>query len=301
MKCFSSNSCALCVMRIANSSFVMRDMYRRVRNTQYAIRNTSKAFTLAEVVFALAILALISSSVLVVINRCVASAADSALRMQAFEVARENMEKLLASDTVQEMVEYGDSNKYPGIKWQSVVETFYEPIAARMWVRAICSAEYVDATGQTQTVELAHWLTSVTNEQIDELMEQDETDQQWLAEQILGTIEEAAQYAEVDVETIQKWIDNGMLTIEEGFFVKHNLDLYKDADGEPSADEKNNQVSSIDQLLELAEEEFEPDGYDESDHQKQQDKVDPVTGLTSEQLDKMETSEVLDLSKNKKR
>ena len=53
------------------------------------------AFTLVEVMMALSILALISSSVLVVIDRCVVSGADSALRMQAFEVARANMESRL--------------------------------------------------------------------------------------------------------------------------------------------------------------------------------------------------------------
>jgi len=97
---------------------------------------TKPAFSLVEVVTALAILALISSSVLVVINRCVASTADLSLRMQAFEVARENMEKLLASTLVQEKIEYGESDKYPEITWHTVVETFYEPITARMWLSA---------------------------------------------------------------------------------------------------------------------------------------------------------------------
>ena len=43
-----------------------------------------KGFSLPEVVAALIILGLVSSSVLVVINRCMVSAANSALRMQAF-------------------------------------------------------------------------------------------------------------------------------------------------------------------------------------------------------------------------
>ena len=54
------------------------------------------AFTLFEVIIALAILALVSSSVLVVIDRCVASMADSTLQMQAFEVARELLVVVLA-------------------------------------------------------------------------------------------------------------------------------------------------------------------------------------------------------------
>ena len=83
-----------------------------------------KAFSLVEVLMAVAILALTCSSVLVVIERCVTSAAESALRMRAFEVARENMEQLLASASVKESIEYGQSEKYPDIGWQTVVETF---------------------------------------------------------------------------------------------------------------------------------------------------------------------------------
>ncbi|MGA1979777.1 MAG: prepilin-type N-terminal cleavage/methylation domain-containing protein [Sedimentisphaerales bacterium] len=139
---------------------------------QYAIRNTNTAFTLVEVMTALVILAIISVSVLVVINRCIACAADSALRMQAFEVARDNMENILSKDSVEEMVEYGSSDKYPEIKWQSTVEAFYEPAAEQIWVRGVCSAEYTGTAGDVQTVELTHWLTGLTKEQIIQMIEE---------------------------------------------------------------------------------------------------------------------------------
>ena len=255
---------------------------------------SDKAFTLAEVMTALVILALISSGVLVVINRCTASAADTALRMQAFEVARENMEELLTLESIQEGTDFGDSDKYPQIKWQTVIETFNEPITAQMWVRAVCSAEYSDSTGQTQTIELTHWLTKVTDEQMQKLMEQQQEDQEWLAEQILETIEEAAQYAQVDVQTIQQWLDNGMLVAEDGSFFKYNIDIYKKANGEPSDEEKNMQISSVEQLLELAEEQSESDG-------QQQDKIDPVTGLPYKDVDKMNVGEIFNLLKERKR
>src|SRR4030042_2169323 len=120
------------------------------------------AFSLVEAVTALIILALISSSVLVVINRCMTSAADSALRMQAFEVARDNMETLLSKDSVNETVEYGSSVKHPEIQWKTTVEIFYEPVMeqTQIWVRGICSAEYTDTAGEAQKIELTHWLTS---------------------------------------------------------------------------------------------------------------------------------------------
>lgn len=143
------------------------------------------AFSLTEVVTALIILALISSSVLVVINRCMVSAADSELRMQAFEVARDNMETLLSKNSVEESVEYGSSIKYPEVKWQTNVEMFYEPTVTeqmQIWVRGICSAEYTDTAGEEQTVELTHWLTSLTKEQLLEMFQQRFSDPNELGE-----------------------------------------------------------------------------------------------------------------------
>ena len=52
-------------------------------------------FSLVEITTSLIILALVCSSVLAVINRCLRSTADITSRMQAFEVTRENMENLL--------------------------------------------------------------------------------------------------------------------------------------------------------------------------------------------------------------
>ena len=137
---------------------------------------SAPAFSLVEAVTALIILALISSSVLVVINRCMACAVDSELRMQAFEVARDNMETLLSKDSVKEMVEYGSSDKYPEIQWQTTVEMFYEPAIEQMqiWVRGICSAEYTDTAGEVQTIELTHWLTGLTKEQLIQMIKQEQ-------------------------------------------------------------------------------------------------------------------------------
>ena len=155
------------------------------RNLKLKTQNSKlrNAFSLIEAVTALAILALVSSSVLVVINRCMASASDSVLRMQAFEVARENMETLLSKDSVVEMVEYGNSDKYPQIQWQTTIEMFYEPLTSRMWIQATCSAEYTDTEGEPQTIELTHWLTDLTEEQTLQIMEEKQKEQERLAEQ----------------------------------------------------------------------------------------------------------------------
>ena len=206
-----------------------------------------KAFTLVEVLTALAILAFISSSVVGVINRCTASAADSVLRIQAFGIARENMEKLLASDSVTEMVEYGTSEKFPAIQWETKVEVFSEPLNSTMWARGTCSADYTDTEGEEQTVELTHWLTDLTDAQMLKIDEDEE-------EQIIETIEEAAEYADVDEETIQQWVDNGMLLTKEGYYFKFQLDLYKTTDGNPTVEQRNQVAEIYPDVLKAAEE-----------------------------------------------
>jgi prepilin-type N-terminal cleavage/methylation domain-containing protein len=141
-----------------------------------------RAFSLAEVMVALVILAFICSSVFVVINRCMASAADLTLRMQAFEVARDNMEKLLVSASVSEMSDYGTSDKYPEIQWQTTIETFYESLASRIWLQGVCSADYTDTAGNTQTIKLTHWLTEISKEQLLEIIKEKQTEKERSAE-----------------------------------------------------------------------------------------------------------------------
>lgn len=281
MKCCSENLDALRLMRCA--SWNMK----------------AGGFTLVEAVTAVIILGLIASSMLVVINRCTASAADSALRMQAFDVARENMEKLLASNSVEESVEYGTSDTYPEIKWETVVETFYEPLTTRMWVRAICSAEYDDSAGETQKVELTHWLTDVTKEQLLEIAEREQEQEQQLAEQLIETVEEAAEYAGVDIDTIQQWLENGMLTTEDGAFLKANLDLYKRTNGSPADEEQAQQVQSIEQLLQLQQEQSGPGEEQTPEKQDWQNEIDPTTGLTHGELEQMDVYEVLEVLKKR--
>ena len=270
-----------------------------------------KAFSLVEAVTALIILAIVSSGVVVVITRCIASAADLQLRMRAFEVARENMEKLLAGDSARETTEYGNSDKYPEIKWQTVVETFYEPITTRMWLRGVCSAEYTDTKGETQTVELTHWLTDVTKQQLLQIManKEKEKGEATLADQVVETIEEAAEYAGVDVPTIQKWVDNGLVTLEDGSFAKTNLDIFKSSSGNPSTESRNQQVKSEAELTKLtkgtARERGKPDTQETPAEEKtsaEQDWLnqrDPATGLTYRELEEMSFEQIFELLKGR--
>ncbi|MHC5075098.1 MAG: type IV pilus modification PilV family protein [Planctomycetota bacterium] len=194
----------------------------------------SKGFSLIEIVASLIILALICSSIFLVINRCLNSTADISLKTQAFEIARENMETLLSSNSVKEEVNYGTSKKYPHINWETIVETFEEPIDSQMWVRAVCSASYIDSQGTEQKVELRHWLTNISKRQMIDILKQMDKRERILKEQLIATTSEAAAYVNVSPETIQMWLDNGMPTAINGAFIKDALDLYKTYEGYPS-------------------------------------------------------------------
>jgi hypothetical protein len=144
----------------------------------------------------MAILGLAASSVLVVIDRCVSS---RGLGLRWSRLARENLEKILARDSVDETVEYGTSERYPDVSWQTVIEGFPEPVTGQMWVRAVCSAQYVDSTGETQRIELTHWITQLSDQQAGQLVGQQDLEQLEV-EQVIA--DEAATYAKVDADTI---------------------------------------------------------------------------------------------------
>ncbi len=189
MKFFSKESDLSFVSSLASRTVESRAGARR----RALIGDTKeKAFSLAETVAAVAILAFICSSFLVVINRYMDSAVDSVMRMRAFEVARTNMEELLTSDVAEESVEFGDSERYPDIQWETSVESFYEPITEKMWIQAICSAEYTDSEGEVRKVELTHWLTDLTKEQTQQILARQEEEKERLAEEaeeVLDTLD----------------------------------------------------------------------------------------------------------------
>ena len=138
------------------------------------------AFTFIEVITAITILAAITGTIFVVVDRCVSTTIDIQSKTQAFEVARENMETLLASDSVRETTEFGTLESNPDIEWTTVVEPFYEPATNRMWIRAVCSASYSDSTGERQNIELTHWLTDVTKTQMQQIIDQQKREAEYL-------------------------------------------------------------------------------------------------------------------------
>ncbi len=133
-----------------------------------------RGFTLIEVVAALMILSLMCSSIVFVIKRCMTETMNTTLKMQALEVIRGKMEEMLASTSVKEGTDFGLSDEYPQITWQTTVENFPEPVNQRMWVKVTCGAEYVDANDTTQQLELTHWITSVTSEQLKKIIKEEQ-------------------------------------------------------------------------------------------------------------------------------
>jgi prepilin-type N-terminal cleavage/methylation domain-containing protein len=214
---------------------------------RFKSRGLGVGFTLIEVLTALAILALTASSVLFVVNQNISSAADSVRRMEAFALARENMERVLTSPSATETVQFGTSEIYPDISWRTVVEAFSEPVEGTMWLRAVCAAEFADSKGETQKVELVHWLSPLTDQQAAQFLQGDEGGS-LSAEQIIEGNEDAAKYANVDADTIGQWLDRGLVVTSDGSFLRYNLDIFIRSQGNPSEAARAQQVHSLEEL-----------------------------------------------------
>ena len=165
------------------------------------------AFTLVEVVAALALLSIMISSVLVMMNNYVGAVIDMRLRQQAFELARSNMEMLLSESKLPDIYEYGESETNPDIQWETTVEPFYEPVKNRMWIRAVCSVFFVDSKGQDQDVELEHWITNLTAAQIKQILAQQQVEEEYMS------LLQEGQYTDIQQTTLA-YLEQESLDVE---------------------------------------------------------------------------------------
>ena len=154
-------------------------MYRFKIN-MFTKDSAKRAFTIVEVVAALAVLSVMLGSVMVLMNRYVEAVMDLQLREQAFEIVRGNMENLLAESKLSDMGEFGTSETNPDIEWKTLVEPFYESVTNRMWIRAVCSAGFNDSKGEYQEVELEHWITNLTAVQIKRILAQQKVENEYM-------------------------------------------------------------------------------------------------------------------------
>lgn len=175
-------------------------------------------FTLIEVAAALVILSMLISSALVVMSRITSGMIDLQSETQAFSIARQNLEKLLSSATVSDMTEYGVVETNPDMDWEIVVEPFYEPISNRMWIRGISSASYTDSSGERKTIELTCWLTSLTAQQIRQILEQQKRQEEFMKQ--YSDSEEGQQLARQRALTKAYLEQNGLDAVAYGEFVE---------------------------------------------------------------------------------
>lgn len=133
-----------------------------------------------EVAAALVLLGLLVGSTLTLMNRIIEKVIDYRLRDQAFDLARSNMELLLSENTLSDMDEYGTDEFNPELDWETVVEPFFEPVTDRMWIRAVCTAGFTDSQGERQDIELEHWITNLTPEQIRQIMAQQKAEKEFM-------------------------------------------------------------------------------------------------------------------------
>ncbi len=149
-------------------------MFEKNKKKRFALKN---GFTLIEMSVAIVILGMIIATVFTIINRAIETVSDWQTKMEAFEIARDNMEKLLAQKSLTDKLEYGTSETNPDINWEITVESFYEPVSNQMWMRAVCTSEYKDSSGEDQKIELTHWLTSLTKKQMMQVLEQQQREE----------------------------------------------------------------------------------------------------------------------------
>jgi prepilin-type N-terminal cleavage/methylation domain-containing protein len=143
-------------------------------NNLFARRSRTIGFTLVEVAMSIAILGIIASSAIVVMNNCIESAIDVRKKVLAFNLARENMETLLAEKSLSEMIDFGVSEIDPEITWELTTEVIQQQYTDDWFLEARSVALYTNGKGEEEKVEFIHWASTLTEGQIKQIQERDE-------------------------------------------------------------------------------------------------------------------------------
>jgi len=70
---------------------------------------------------------------------------------------------------------------------------------------------------------------------------------------------------------------NGMLTTEDGYYIKSELDLYKQTNGKPTAEDRNRMAKKVADLEEAKDGQDEKDEQDEPDEPDEKDEQDDTS------------------------
>ncbi|MGB8227134.1 MAG: prepilin-type N-terminal cleavage/methylation domain-containing protein [Sedimentisphaerales bacterium] len=211
-----------------------------------------RAFTLIEVTVALIVFGMITATVLVVINKAIETVVLWQTKMQAFEITRENMEKILAQSSVTDFVEYGMSETNSDITWETTVSSFYEPLTNQMWMRAVCTAQFVDSEGEEQKIELTHWLTSLNKEQIRQILEQKQRESEYQAA-INESSESAGQQRQLLTGQQNKRLQQAEQLQKQADHLQEQADRLREQAKQPEAKEQAEQLQhQADQLQQKA-------------------------------------------------
>lgn len=131
---------------------------------------------------AVTILVIITVSILTITDKCVESMIDNELKIQAFKIARQNMESLLSESSVSEMIEFGSLEENPGIEWELKVEASMDTPGNEWWLKAISTASYPSPGGDREYIELTHWLTDLTDAQVKQIEKQRQLELEFMDE-----------------------------------------------------------------------------------------------------------------------
>ncbi len=139
----------------------------QIRDNKFRITfKKRRGFTVLESLMAVLVIGFVVSSVMVIMANSISSLADLKLRTEAFEIARDNLEQILASDNVTEVSDSGTSDINPEIEWETSIKADQASSTdATIWVKAKSSASYTDSKGELQTVEFEQWITSLNKTQ----------------------------------------------------------------------------------------------------------------------------------------
>jgi type II secretory pathway pseudopilin PulG len=148
------------------------------------------AFTLVEALTALVIVGFVCGTVLIVINNCIDSVSDMESRLRAVDVARENLESLLAQNNLKEFSETGISELYPDIEWVRGVEVTEFQGTSDMWMKAFSSANFYNTDNELEEVEFENWLAPLTDQQEAQVLKDRQKEDEYLDELELERLEE---------------------------------------------------------------------------------------------------------------